>query len=527
MKKYWSQLNIFSVVFIFLVLLVGFGILPRPFSLLVAAGVLGYLIFADFDQAVLFFVRMVPFFVALPLTSNFDSLNLWRPGVLVLFLRWFFAEGRAKRFWGILKKNTVTNLRFVLKRYPFECSIVGVFIFAFLSLFVAVDAKMGVEKMILFLNLAGFYPVIYSYVRDKGYKNLARSFTLALTVVVLVGFIQLGTAYMMDIDSFFEFWAGTVQKNFYGRQWSETAFQGNTWFVYPQGGAPRLRMFSTFPDSHSFPLYLLAGLPFVLVLFFGSFLRGNSRIWAFFSSQIKEKKYIPFLISFLAMLAVVLTGTRGMWVSFIFAPIVLAAIWFFQKEGRRIYKAAAGSLLIFLIVLPLAAMIFSTPQFKVQDSDSEKSRVFLERVRSVTNPAEISNKGRILIWKESFQSILRNAWLGVGVGNFPVILSEPVSYVKAGSTAHNLYLHIASVMGVPALLIFLGAWLVFFWQSLVFIFKKSTRKKDRFFVLTSDLFLVWILVYSLSDVALYDSRAFLGFIVLVGSVKALIDSSYE
>lgn len=523
-----GNLNLITGSAIGIVLLVGLGLIPRVFSLLAALLVVGFSIFGKRDEATLLFVRMIPFFVALPLTSSFDSLNLWRPVVLILFLRWFFAKGRAKRFFGYLREKTVLDLGSIAKKYPFETGVFLVFIFGFLSLFKAIHPLMGIEKLVLYLNLVGFYPVVYNFVSRRGYKPLCFNFLVSGILVIVFGFGQLMITYFMGVDQFFEYFAGTVQKNFYGRAWSKIAFEGNTWFIYPGDQALRLRMFSTFPDSHSFPLYLLAFFPSLLVMIIGPILRRGKSLFSYFRENTFFRAGLVAAFVF-GMLAVILTGTRGMWVSF-FGPlfllgfVYLASKFLKDLDWERYFRLALLSFLVFLLVAPMAGFIFSTSQFQSQTKDRQKSkRIFMDRMRSVASTKDISNKGRLRIWRESFQGLKGNPLVGVGLGNFPVVLSEPVSYVKAGSTAHNLFLHIAVTIGLFGGIIFLLLWVEILRQAWFFITRKRGDSVDRFYILASFLFIVWILVYSLTDAALFDSRAFLGFVVLIGSFRALVD----
>jgi hypothetical protein len=84
-------------------------------------------------------------------------------------------------------------------------------------------------------------------------------------------------------------------------------------------------------------------------------------------------------------------------------------------------------------------------------------------------------------------------------------------------------LHIAVTIGLFGGVIFLLLWFEILRQVWLFLTKRHGDLVDQFYILVSFLFLVWILVYSLSDAALFDSRAFLAFIVLIGSFRALRD----
>ena len=131
---------------------------------------------------------------------------------------------------------------------------------------------------------------------------------------------------------------------------------------------------------------------------------------------------------------------------------------------------------------------------------------------SLLDFGETSNVGRIVIWQKTLISIGEKPLLGVGVGNFPTILKQNISASKAGSSAHNIFLHIAAEMGVGALLVFL-----WFFGELI----KRAWRMETLFSLATLLALVWIMGYLLTDAALFDGRAFLGFMVFLGMILGI------
>jgi O-antigen ligase len=115
------------------------------------------------------------------------------------------------------------------------------------------------------------------------------------------------------------------------------------------------------------------------------------------------------------------------------------------------------------------------------------------------------------IWKASFQSILKHPILGVGIGNYPVVLNEDISAAKKGASAHNLYLDVASEMGILGLIVLL---MIFFE-----IFKLCWKKfKEDKYILVFFFFLVWILIYNLFDVVLLNDKVLLLFMVAMALV---------
>src|SRR3990167_9719842 len=102
LKEIFKQpINIVFSVNLMLVFLIAFGILPRQIAFLVMGFIIGFIIGFPIKQGVNLFLRSIPFFIALPITENFDNFNIWRVVLVVIFLKWLFIQTN----W--LKKETV------------------------------------------------------------------------------------------------------------------------------------------------------------------------------------------------------------------------------------------------------------------------------------------------------------------------------------------------------------------------------------------------------------------------------------
>ena len=269
-------------------------------------------------------------------------------------------------------------------------------------------------------------------------------------------------------------------------------------------------MFSLFPDSHSFPQFILLGLPAIFAV----------ALYKFEGVSLNLKKLYRTRTSLIIVwvpiifLASILSGTRGIWAASLgvlawgFMIIGMFKKTEIQESRKIIFKYMLSYLVLFFLLFSIALPITASPQFQLYKMDSG---LLTKRVGSIINMGETSNKERIRIWKLSFESIKKNPLLGVGIGNFPIVLSQDLSLARAGSSAHNIYLHIAAEMGVLALIITL-------WFLLVLI-----QKAYNNFVMSKDwmitvyngsalIFIPWVLVYCLTDVALFDERAFLFFV---------------
>mgnify|MGYP001560172446 CR=1 FL=1 len=133
-----------------------------------------------------------------------------------------------------------------------------------------------------------------------------------------------------------------------------------------------------------------------------------------------------------------------------------------------------------------------------------------KRAKSIADLEELSVKSRLGIWKSSFESILQHPLLGVGIGNYPVVLNEDISAAKKGASAHNLYLDIASEMGLLGLAAFL--------LIILSIFKKIRKEiiSNKLYAICFLFFFIWILIYNLFDVVLLNDKVLLSFMITAG-----------
>ncbi len=466
--KHVSWLNRIFILEVIIFFLIIFGVLPRYFAFGLAGMLVVYSLFASLEDATILFVRSIPLFIALPITASFDNFNTWRIVALIIFLRWaWVARSRLK-------------LSFSLPLLLLA--------FAILSIFVATDKTAAVMRVIYFINLSLVAIVIY-YLPNKW--RMITNFIPPLAIVLVVGFFQLITAYWLDIYKFIDFWGWGVQCRQFGMEWCRIAVeQGNTWFAYNKFGTINLRMFSLFTDSHTFPMYALMALP------------------AVFAYRSRTRLMIPLIP--LGFLAAILSNTRGIWLAgWGMALVALGAALFWKKPiARYLALWLVPFLMLFALVYPMTAF----PQFHMRGGVDLGNRI-----HSIIDFAETSNALRIAIWKASARSMIHHPILGVGIGNFPFVLGQDIPLAKAGSSAHNLYLQIGAELGIPALLVAL----VFLLLLLKKIYRNFAQSPDAFYQLYFGallIFIPWILLYLLTDAALFDERAFLMFSAVCATI---------
>lgn len=456
--------------------LIALGIIPRLFSFVFLGIFIVFIFLRSLEESTCLFLMLIPFFMALPISESFDSLNIWRVVSIMIFVKWLF-ENHKRIISCFGFKKLIKNKNFLI--------FGGMFLLVVLSLIPAQDKLAAIKRIIYLINLSLIGFVVYDLVKKNHdfIKQALKSIIVPAIILVVIGFVQLIMTYFSNVNSFLVFWAKTVQKNLFGQDWSDIVFQSNTWLAFYKHQLS-LRMFSSLTSSHTFPLFVLLSIPAMF-------------------SVLRKKHFL--LAIFFSFLAAVLSGTRGIWLAFL-APVVLC-FWLLIKKNKQAFKKSIPVLSIFLIAFVLAYPIFGSNQFQFS---SGGTGLFEERIKSVISISEVSNKTRLLIWGKTLISIYQSPILGVGIGNFPTILGQETVYAKAGSSAHNLYLHIAGEIGIVCLSLFLYFVYELF-KKAYGIYKFSDKEYLQKYGLFIFLFLSWFFVYLLTDSTFFDERIFLLF----------------
>src|SRR3989338_9607303 len=124
-------------------------------------------------------------------------------------------------------------------------------------------------------------------------------------------------------------WGEEIQLRLFGTEWSYIAVNlGNTWFAY-YGEQLSLRVFSLFPDSHSFPIFLLLGLPALFAWTIQKPL-AKTGYWAMVRTRgLLATIWIP-----IALLMAILSGTRGIWAAGAGMVIWCSLIWLYFSDRK-------------------------------------------------------------------------------------------------------------------------------------------------------------------------------------------------
>ncbi|MDP2934545.1 MAG: O-antigen ligase family protein, partial [bacterium] len=380
----------------------------------------------------------------------------------------------------------------------------------------------AIKKLLFLINIFLLFPIIKDISKDeKERMKIIKTGATALMIVLIIGYLQLISVFFAPLYNFWQWWAENVTSVFYGSSLSELLKVSNTWFSYYENSPPTLRMFSVFPDSHSFAMFGIIGLIFLavqLMLKPFHFLRSSQRDelrvspsarpmsighHARFRAQNPFKSLGVWTAIVLCLLALMFSGSRGVWLSAVFPFLVVIFLFIFRKE--KTLKPFLMMLIIFALAFPVSSLVLSQSY-----EDGEDATLAFKRAKSIADMEELSVKSRMGIWKTSFQSVIEHPLLGVGIGNYPVVLGENISAAKKGASAHNLYLDIASEMGLLGLAAFL--------LIILSIFKKIRKEiiNNKLYAICFLFFFGWILIYNLFDVVLLNDKALLFFMVATG-----------
>ncbi len=485
-----------EIVSLFLVCL---GVVPRELILVSSALVLFYLVVSPVEDGLMFFIASIPIFVALPILEGFDSLSAGRLFVLILFLKWLWQKKTL-----ILPKLKTLSFREIFKSHRFELFSLALLMIMGVSLINAVDLGSGIKRFIYLINLVVVFIMIKDVIKDREYfKRTIKAILISLGIVCLIGLVQLISVYFFTIGGFWDWWADHVSLSFYGENLRQIVKTNNAWFIASPSGSSVIRLFGSFTDPHSFALYILLALPFVISI----------SVFAF--KQKFNKKWFWWV---LCLFFIILSGTRGIWFGIIAA--FLAGIYLLIKKmnQNRVVSSIVVVLIIFVALVPIVSVFTTIPQFN--EHGTQDSSLILKRLISVLNLDETSNQGRIYIWKKSLESFKQYPFLGVGTGNFPIILEQDIALAKAGSSAHNLYLNFLAENGIFALIL-IG---LIFWESLIaliVILKSNLSWQNRLLFSGLFMFLFWTFAYCFFDIALLDERVFLLFLTVLGLIFAV------
>ncbi len=161
----------------------------------------------------------------------------------------------------------------------------------------------------------------------------------------------------------------------------------------------------------------------------------------------------------LFLVCVVLTMSRGGWISIGISVIFMVASVSLKKKSNSFRVMAIGFILVAVVGL---ALLGSSPA--------------IQRVKSLEDHGDSSRVNRIGIWTASLNLIKHNPLFGTGLGTFPYSFPtvRPPGAQLRYNEAHSDYLQIVIELGLPVLIPLIWWLFLFFKVGLSHIRKSNT-----------------------------------------------------
>lgn len=340
--------------------------------------------------------------------------------------------------------------------------------------------------------LWNFFPLIlvwYGLFRDgeRTQRVLFRSLFLGAGSVAVISLLLFLSQFLFGVSETFHFLLDHILPFFLGEEFAHRVALYPSLLVNIQGET-LLRVTAFFPDPHVAAYFfgLMGFFTLGAKKWFTSWER-NTFIFLFFSAQLLTFSRGGYL-GILAGIVLYILMMRPVRLS-------LTQIFSFSRMRRVGWWSVAFLLL------------FGGP-------------VFARFLTSFTF-TDASSVDRLLLWREVGKSIVTHPLVGVGLGQLTAEL-RPLLPPESPFYAHNLYLDIASEVGLVGLVLFLG---VINFPVIALFWAKRYRKISVDPHLSAAIFSGWMLylVHSLFENALFSIHVATLLTFLIGLALALSD----
>lgn len=180
---------------------------------------------------------------------------------------------------------------------------------------------------------------------------------------------------------------------------------------------------------------------------------------------------------FCGLTAVFFMSARAFYLGLILLTIAYSAFLIIRYRQTR-EKSFLKILAIFSISLVLAFLVFTIVQSTLYpQSKSRYNQGFTGRIASVTE--DNAGGGRLKFWKMTTELIKENPVLGVGLGNWKIVILEKENPMKSGFKymfkVHNDFLEVSSETGIIGGLTYISIFLIIVFALLKSLYNKATR----------------------------------------------------
>ena len=303
-------------------------------------------------------------------------------------------------------------------------------VFAMSSALWAENSTFALRKGVFLLSFAPLFFVAASWFKES------KACILDTTKAFVVGAFILGLGavglfflqFFVGVGNIVAVLTGSILPFFLGTTFGQAVADYPSLLVNISG-TTLLRASGIFPDPHMFSYYM--GMAFPLALFLAY-------------SETKQRRFW-LAVSALLFLADLFSFSRGGYVGLLLGVgVLILSFW----HGFSFWRTRQWGFFA-LGTLVLVVALFGTP--------------FGARLTSIFSQGDGSNVERLRLWKEAVVHITERPLLGVGVGNYPLLVKPGAPY-REPIYAHNLYLDLALEVGIVGLLFFCATLLSVFWR---------------------------------------------------------------
>ncbi|MFZ2187270.1 MAG: O-antigen ligase family protein [Candidatus Moraniibacteriota bacterium] len=358
------------------------------------------------EKTMLIFLFGLPFQFALHPAAGVD-LALARVLAVGMFLAWGARS--------LLRKNIILPRP---QAFFFFSSYLA---WAVVSIVWAGNTDWALRKVLFLLSFMPLFIVFVAVLGETSFREKAiKAFGYGAFLSAFLALAQFFCQFVFGVGATFTFWVREVLPFFLGPNFSAAVADYPSLLVNISGST-LMRAIGVFPDPHMFSFFLGMSLPLTLALAVRS-APGKRHVWVIGAGMI--------------FLADLLTFSRGGYIGLIFG---MSAFFFpllaqSAQRKKQLSHIGLGALFVCGVVFlsPVGARLFSS--FSRSDG---------------------SNVERLRLWQESAVFIVEHPVLGAGLGNYPLAVKPSASY-REPIYAHNLYLDVASELGLVGLFFFSG-----------------------------------------------------------------------
>ena len=524
----------------FSVLLLSIGVWPQEIAIVNLGLLAVYIILVPTFEALLVLILSLPFYIALP-SPFIVGLPFWRPLFLLTGLVWFF-----RLLWQLRGQFANYSFRQIIfyqvetdktmKRFlPWDWLFGLLVLFMVSSLLWARFPIHGLRQIIFLFNIWIIYFLTVQVINKKEQiLSVIRHLVGATGIIIAIGYVQFIATLFTDQYYFWQYWATWVSQAYYGNGLAEVLKYSNSWFSEGSAGKS-LRMFSIMPDSHSFAMISVLAMGLLLPLLY-QYPQSVKGLW----KTITSRAYWLWYGIRLAGLALILSGTRAMWVGMI-PPMLISAAAYLLNWSRPVMRKLLVSYFLILLLFIVSPLINRGLAIIRSNGFQEN---FIERAKTIYDLQEQSNQGRLIIWEESLR-FAANHPLGVGYGNFIVSLvgdiPEQASYEQLSQvknlrynlprkfvSAHSLYLQLVVETGIIGLGLFIWLWLYIGREVWRFLHQaQGIYNTYTTFIYSAVFIVLWFLAAAVFDITLLNDKVLIITMIIIALSGIIVRYFYQ